>query len=1107
MVAAIADALPSSNSLQRVVLYDDRPAPKAAAVDRALWKDCDQQLQELLNSLWPRNTSEYTPLAIELADLVVALARWAGPTSLALRVASVERTKLQDLVSEREAEAAADDTPKWPWPRFDPLVQQVFQQVRANDPLPGKTGSISPSSVLVELLLEIEASASPLGAALARLLGPADKLRSALQEELARPIRGDRDALAAQRRAALLQRLDGAAPLPSVGPERSLFNPDAVPFGARGRRTADHLTLGPAVRRLATLLAARNEGDDGLGGQAIAIGLFGDWGAGKSTFMNLLRERIDELVDQSRRAPEHGHARRVAQIQFNAWHYADVDLWASIASHIFDSLATTIRPQEPDNVRLRRELRAQLESSRRAEAEAKDRQQRARADHRLAQAKLERRRATRQRVEQRRGQTLWRLLVKSDKERQRAVAAAQTVLQELHLEPPGRSLQKDGEQALADVAQLETLLAELRSVGGGARALWERVALLCSAGSWTLAPLLVVAFALGLGIWFYGEHLQHLVAVGSAIAVAVVGRASVWQGRIQRAVGALEELRSLLDTPPRRVAVDPAVVNLERQLSALDAALEQSRGELDQAESRLREAQRQLTHIREGGLVYDFLADEGRRSTYRARLGLISTIRSDFQQLDGLLRDWRSEGADLLTELQELRRTAGQESIPESLEVLLERMAAEDFTLSASQAAAASAAALRKWFTQWRETGTEPPELPAAIAQRWSEVGPIERIVLYIDDLDRCEPERVAEVLQAVHLLLAFPLFSVVVGVDPRWLERALLEKYASRSRAAASTHRFEPHQYLEKIFQIPYSLGAMDGAGFGRLIRGLAPARTGIETGSGESVAPEDQERRERAAAEGAELEATTARAAESQAAKVASASDTPAATVAAAEVSRRAAAAKAERAEAEARTRRAAEARAKQRAAALQQRRFDALHLDPREQEHLTRLHPFVGTPREGKRLLNVYRLLRVEAAERYQSDFDRFEPPGTEYRAAQWLLAIQLGFPNLAARLFRLLAQWGRRPAEERELPKLPFESWNALLGSIDPSRGLDARATSAGLNRDPLWPLAEEAEAKRFASAVGRVWDELGPDFDPPRELDPYIAWASEVARYSFAWHRR
>lgn len=37
-------------------------------------------------------------------------------------------------------------------------------------------------------------------------------------------------------------------------------------------------------------------------------------------------------------------------------------------------------------------------------------------------------------------------------------------------------------------------------------------------------------------------------------------------------------------------------------------------------------------------------------------------------------------------------------------------------------------------------------------------VAAVDRIVLYIDDLDRCPEDKVVDVLQAVHLLLAFPL-------------------------------------------------------------------------------------------------------------------------------------------------------------------------------------------------------------------------------------------------------------------------------------------------------------------------------------------------------------
>jgi hypothetical protein len=59
----------------------------------------------------------------------------------------------------------------------------------------------------------------------------------------------------------------------------------------------------------------------------------------------------------------------------------------------------------------------------------------------------------------------------------------------------------------------------------------------------------------------------------------------------------------------------------------------------------------------------------------------------------------------------------------------------------------------------------------------------IDRIVLYVDDLDRCAPRRVVEVLQAVHLLLAFPIFVVVVAVDHHWLLTSLESTIGSCSR------------------------------------------------------------------------------------------------------------------------------------------------------------------------------------------------------------------------------------------------------------------------------------------------------------------------------------
>jgi hypothetical protein len=87
----------------------------------------------------------------------------------------------------------------------------------------------------------------------------------------------------------------------------------------------------------------------------------------------------------------------------------------------------------------------------------------------------------------------------------------------------------------------------------------------------------------------------------------------------------------------------------------------------------------------------------------------------------------------------------------------------------------------------------------------------LDRIVLYIDDLDRCDPDVVADVLDAVHLLLALPLFVVIVGVDPRWLKRSLRERHPELlSPTRSGVPSTSPADYLEKIFQLTYFLPHM---------------------------------------------------------------------------------------------------------------------------------------------------------------------------------------------------------------------------------------------------------------------------------------------------------
>jgi hypothetical protein len=101
----------------------------------------------------------------------------------------------------------------------------------------------------------------------------------------------------------------------------------------------------------------------------------------------------------------------------------------------------------------------------------------------------------------------------------------------------------------------------------------------------------------------------------------------------------------------------------------------------------------------------------------------------------------------------------------------------------------------------------------------------IERIVLYIDDLDRCSPETVANVLEAVHLLLALKLFVVVVGVDRRWLDRSLLSSHTALLAPDDGQPATLPRDYLDKIFHLTYTLPAMTGDGARQLLDSLMPS------------------------------------------------------------------------------------------------------------------------------------------------------------------------------------------------------------------------------------------------------------------------------------------
>ncbi len=80
---------------------------------------------------------------------------------------------------------------------------------------------------------------------------------------------------------------------------------------------------------------------------------------------------------------------------------------------------------------------------------------------------------------------------------------------------------------------------------------------------------------------------------------------------------------------------------------------------------------------------------------------------------------------------------------------------------------------------------------------------PEERILVIVDDLDRCEPDRTVEMLKAVKLLLDFDRFIVLLGIDARIVGSAVEKHYENLLGKAGATGS----QYLDKIIQIPFQI------------------------------------------------------------------------------------------------------------------------------------------------------------------------------------------------------------------------------------------------------------------------------------------------------------
>ncbi|HEY0729473.1 MAG TPA: P-loop NTPase fold protein, partial [Pyrinomonadaceae bacterium] len=284
----------------------------------------------------------------------------------------------------------------------------------------------------------------------------------------------------------------------------------------------------------------------------------------------------------------------------------------------------------------------------------------------------------------------------------------------------------------------------------------------------------------------------------------------------------------------------------------------------------------------------------------------------------------------------------------------------------------------------------------------------------------RCPPKQVVDVLQAIHLLLAFELFVVVVGVDARWIRHALRERYpkmlsedwsngnAPKKGKERQDKFATPRDYIEKIFQVPFWLRPMDDSAAQKLLEGLIPVSQ-ISSG----VEPDRNLPRADAAAAKA-TEATKSGAISAVGEQDLAESTTTMETL--------------DGVDQETQANEKVAAAASGAGALVEQFELkpESLLLDIDERNTIVGLSRVIGkTPRTLKRFVNVYRIIKAQLNGKELEAFVGTGPSDAQYRAVLILLAVAYGAPDVAASFFRALKN-GKKEMGLKEFLNLTYPS---------------------------------------------------------------------------------
>jgi len=842
----------------------------------------------------------------------------------------------------------------------------------------------------------------------------------------------------------------------------------------------DLLNITPEVNALASVLAAK---DTDL---PLALGLFGEWGSGKSFFMKQLEARINALRAVGTKSNgESSYCSNIVQISFNAWSYIDTNLWASLASKIFDDLAAALAKRRGNDSREERELvLAATSSSPEVVAEAE--RKKAQAEEKLKQA-----------------QQLLAALQESQESidapqnrRELLSQAARFAIANTQVkEYIDRTAEELGlTEAEASAKQIGGQILELRGTFGAlvftARNsknlwIWVVASFATAALSWVILRLLSRPWT-GL--------LTVLAGFGGFLTTFLAGS------------------RRVLSLVQDANASKKALASKTRQEIA--AKIERARKSVEEAAKTVDQLTEQVEQMHADRRMATLIRERSQSSDYTQHLGIIARVRADFQQLSTLLREARTDSEKELPQIKERqaqeeeRKKQKDRKIEEGKKGLIKetkehppRIPARFLNLFRRRPARlgdAKSPTNGPYKESKSDLGMQPSEGGSSGPNNRPDTDDklfptIDRIILYIDDLDRCPEKNVVEVLQAVHLLLAFPLFVVVVGVDPRWLLRSLGQQSAAfgaqeEKNGNQPAEETDPHwqstpmNYLEKIFQIPFTLRPIGQAGFIKLVKEFAsrqkdegkPDRT-TDAQMGTGTDAKAQTRVPPAAT-------NTAAVASPPAGTGPPAMSTVIGEASGSVITKPAAS--------------GATGGTIEPADPAIDPNPSHLSIDDRECKFMETLYEFITSPRTGKRFINIYRLIRASLEE---TELATFVGPQEEYQVVQTLLAILTGYPAEATEILKELIEG-----------KVPSDSWGTFLRALEHSK-------MAALRQDNTDPVETRSRAKapvapqqptNYAKPSLERWTELFEKLHRlenkllDKECRHFSDWAPCVARYSF-----